>query len=155
MSVQINIKGTLIDFPASGESPNWSPAVIEFAQAVEEALLSVVGPNDIPSQVFNILNDNTTIDVTNLSFSTSTVRAAYIKYSIILTGSSITSEVGNIMVVYNGSSWEITRDYVGDTNCSFAISSIGQVSITIPVVSGFNSTFSKLSFSAQALQQSA
>ena len=152
MSVTITIKGTPIDFPSSGESPNWSPAVIEFAQAVEEALLSVVGPNDIPSQVFTILNDNVTVDVTNLSFSTADVRSVYIKYAIILSGSSVITEAGNIILVYNGSSWELTRDFVGDTTgCNFQISGIGQVSITIPVISGFTS--GKLSFSAQALQQ--
>lgn len=152
MSVTITIKGTPIDFPSSGESPNWSPAVIQFAQAVEEALLSAVGPNDVPPQVFNILAPNQTgVPVTNLSFSTSTVRAAYIKYSIILVGSSTTTEAGNIIVVYDGTDWELTRDYVGDADCNFDITPIGQVEIDIPNVPGFVS--GKLSFSAQALQQ--
>jgi hypothetical protein len=153
MSIQINIKGTLIDFPSSGESPNWSPAVIEFAQAVEDAILSAVGPYDIPSQVFTILNDNQTYDVTNLSFSTATVRAGFIRYSIILEGTATTTEAGNIMVVYNGSTWDLTRDYVGNANCIFSISSIGQVSVIIPAVPGF--VTGKLSFSAQALKQNA
>lgn len=152
MSVTITIKGTPIDFPSSGESPNWSPAVIEFAQAVEEVLLSAVGPYDVSPQVFNLVSGGPPQPITNLSFSTVTVRAAYIKYSIMLIGSSTTSEAGNIVALYNGSNWNITtRDYVGEANCFFNITTAGQVQITVPTIPGFVS--GKLSFSAQALQQ--
>lgn len=152
MSVTITIKGTPIDFPSSGESPNWSPAVIQFAQAVEEALLTAVGPDDVPAQVFTLTSGGPAQTITNLSFSTATVRAAYIKYSIILIGTSTTSEAGNIIALYNGSSWNInSRDYVGEANCTFSITSLGQVTIQVPSVAGFVS--GKLSFSAQALQQ--
>ena len=138
MSVTINIKGTPIEFPSTGESPNWAPAVIEFAQAVENAILSAVGPYDIPAQVFNLTSDtNTNLDVTDLNFPTSAVRSAYIKYSVIRIGSSTVTEAGNIMTVYNGSSWLLTRDYVGDAGCEFNITSSGQVQITTSTLSGY------------------
>ena len=153
MSVTINIKGTPIEFPSTGESPNWAPAVIEFAQAVENAILSAVGPYDIPPQVFNLTSDtNTNLDVTDLNFPTSAVRSAYIKYSVIRIGSSTVTEAGNIMTVYDGSSWTLTRDYVGDANCEFNITTTGQVQITTSTLSGYTS--GKVSFSAQALEQS-
>lgn len=151
MSVTITIKGTPIDFPSSGESPNWSPAVIEFAQAVEQALNAVVGPYDVPSQVFTIVSDNSTISINGLAFPTSVVRAAYIKYAVILNGTSTTSEVGNMMAVYDGAAWTLSRDYVGDSGCVFSISSGGQVDVAVPTVPGFVS--GRISFSGQALQQ--
>lgn len=153
MSVVITIKGTPIEFPSTGESPNWAPAVIEFAQAVENAILSAVGPYDIAPQVFNLVSDvNTNTDITDLNFPTSAVRAGFIKYSVIRVGGSTVIESGNIMVVYDGSSWTLSRDYVGDANCTFNITSTGQVQITTPTLAGYSS--GKVSFSAQTLQQS-
>jgi hypothetical protein len=37
MSVRITIGSQVIEFPSSGADPNWAPAVIDFAQAVETA----------------------------------------------------------------------------------------------------------------------
>jgi hypothetical protein len=153
MSVIITIQGTPIEFPSSGESPNWAPAVIEFAQSVENAILSAVGPYDIAPQVFNLVNEiNTNTDITDLNFPTSAVRAGFIKYSVIRIGSSTVVESGNIVVVYDGSSWTLSRDYIGDADCTFNITSAGQVQITTPALTGYGS--GKVSFSAQALQQS-
>jgi hypothetical protein len=153
MSVTITIQGTPIEFPSSGESPNWAPAVIEFAQATEQALLSAVGPYDIAPQVFNLISDvNTNLNITDLNFPTSAVRAGYIKYAVVRIGSSTVSEAGNITVVYDGSAWTLTRDYVGDADCTFNITSTGQVQITTPTLAGYSS--GKVSFSAQTLQQS-
>jgi hypothetical protein len=158
MSVTITIQGTPIEFPSSGESPNWAPAVIEFAQATEQALLSAVGPYDIAPQVFNLISDvNTNLDITDLNFPTSVVRAGYINYSVVRVGTvglitTTLSEAGNITVVYDGSAWTLTRDYVGDADCTFNITSAGQVRITTPTLAGYSS--GKVSFSAQTLQQS-
>jgi hypothetical protein len=158
MSVTITIQGTPIEFPSSGESPNWAPAVIEFAQATEQALLSAVGPYDIAHQVFNLVSDvNTNLDITDLNFPTSAVRAGYIKYAVVRIGTvglitTTLSEAGNITVVYDGSAWTLTRDYVGDADCTFNITSAGQVQLTTPTLAGYSS--GKVSFSAQTLQQS-
>jgi hypothetical protein len=158
MSVTITIQGTPIEFPSSGESPNWAPAVIEFAQATEQALLSAVGPYDIAPQVFNLISDvNTNLDITDLNFPTSAVRAGYINYSVVRIGvvglvTTTLSEAGQIVVVYDGSAWTLTRDYVGDADCTFKITTAGQVQITTPTLAGYSS--GKISFSAQTLQQS-
>lgn len=153
MSVIITIQGTPIEFPSSGESPNWAPAVIEFAQAVENAILSAVGPYDIASQVFNLSSDiNNNTDITDLNFPTAAVRSAYIKYAVIRVGTTTKIESGNILAVYDGSSWTLSRDYIGDADCTFNITSAGQVQITTPTLAGYSS--GKVSFSAQALQQS-
>ncbi len=153
MSVTINIKGTPIEFPSTGESPNWAPAVIEFAQAVEEALVTAVGPYDIGQQVFSLVTDGTTDTITDLNFPVTAVRAAFIKYSVFrLTTLETVYEAGNIMAVFNGSSWVVTRDYVGDAKCTFNIDASGQVSITTTALTGINYS-GKVSFSAQALEQ--
>jgi len=154
MSVIITIQGTPIEFPSTGESPNWAPSVIEFAQATEQALLSAVGPYDIPQQVFTLSsNVNTNLSITNLSFPTTVVRSAFINYSVIRLSSTETplSESGEIYVVYDGSDWRITRDYVGDAGCTFDITSTGQVRIS--TTSFLNYTSGKISFSAEALPQ--
>lgn len=160
MSVTIIIQGTPIEFPSSGESPNWAPAVIEFAQATEQALLSAVGPYDIAPRVFNLIdNTNSNLPITDLNFPTAAVRAGYINYSVFRTSDSETrSEVGNIICVFDSSKpvdkkWTVTRDYTGDASCTFKITDEGQVQITTVALSGTYDS-GKVSFSAQALQQS-
>jgi len=159
MSVIITIQGTPIEFPSTGESPNWAPAVIEFAQATEEALNAAVGPADISPKIFT-LSSNTTvgfIPVTELEFSTSVVRAGFITYAVIRKSDTTTvTEAGNIVVVYNGSTWELTRDYVGDAGCEFDITPSGSVRIDVPnAISGtYDSANSNVSFSATAVLQS-
>lgn len=160
MSVTITIQGTPIEFPSSGESPNWAPAVIEFAQATEQALLSAVGPYDIAPRVFNLISDiNNNLDITDLNFPTSAVRAGYINYTVFRTSDLETrSEVGNIICVFDSSKpvnkkWTISRDYTGDADCTFKVTDDGQVLITTIALSG-TYVSGKVSFSAQALQQS-
>jgi hypothetical protein len=81
MSIQITIQGTVIDFPSSGQSPNWAPAIIEFAQAVEQALSGVVGPYDVSPQVIDIQN-GIPGNILALSFASSVVRSVQIMYSV-------------------------------------------------------------------------
>lgn len=158
MSVIITIQGTPIEFPSTGESPNWAPAVIEFAQATEDALNAAVGLADIPPTVIPLPNTTVGfIPVTDLEFSNSIVRAGYITYAIIRKSTTTTlTEAGNIVVVYNGSVWTLTRDYVGDADCQFDITSGGNITINIPnAISGtYDSANSNISFSATAVLQS-
>lgn len=158
MSVIINVKGTPITFPSTGESPNWAPAVIEFAQATADALLGAVGPYDIPPTVIEITNSNVTagtFNISELSFSVALVRSIVISYSIILNKAVGTnSESGNIMAYYdanNSPNWTLSRDYVGETFSDFNITNSGEVQLTI--ASGYGYIDGKISFSAKALEQ--
>ena len=131
MSVTITIRGTPIEFPATGESPNWAPALIEFAQAVETAFNSAIGPYDIPSQVVELTsnaNETPYLLLNTLAFPTSDVRAAFINYSVIRQSSTTqVKEVGTLFAIYNGSNWILTREYTGDTALSdFNCTSAGQ-----------------------------
>ena len=72
----ITISGTVIDFPESYADPNWSTAIIQFAEVVESALNSVAGTYDIPpqSEVLSGLGPDT-VPLNTLSFPENSVRA--------------------------------------------------------------------------------
>jgi len=160
MAITITITGTPISFPSSAESPNWAPGIIEFAQAVESALNSVLGAYDVAPQiqVIDAQNPGTDVDVANLAFPVSSVTGAFIRYSLIRTTSTDTAyEAGNLIVTYNpaggvGQKWEISRDYVGDGKITFSISDTGQIKFSTTSMAGINHS-GKLTFTAQALSQ--
>lgn len=159
MSISINIQGTVIDFPSDSASPDWAEGVIAFAQAVASALSGAVGPADISPQVMNIDAQNptsTNVDITNLSFSTTTVRAATISIATYRTTDSTSAyEFDTIMVTYNsansiGQKWEMIREYEGNGSITFNITDTGQVQFTTTALSGTNHA-GILSYSAKAL----
>lgn len=154
MSVVVTIQGTPIEFPTTGESPNWAPAIVEFAQATQEALEVSVAPGDISSRVVVLTSEiNALVPITGLSFSSGTVRAAVVSYSVIrISDTQTKAESGNILVLYNDTGWSISRDYFGDADCTFNISPGGQLLITTPAIGGTYSSGS-ISFSAKALKQ--
>ncbi len=156
----IQIQGTVINFPDSGSSPNWAPAVIDFAEAVQNALSGVVGPADVAPQtlVLDSYNPGTSINVPNLNFSTTTVRAAFIRYAMYRsTNSTSAYEAGTLIIVYNpnGSTnqkWDQGRQYVGNGQISFTVKDTGQVQLNVSALAGINHS-GKISYSAQALLQ--
>lgn len=157
MSIQINIQGTLIDFPTSGQSPNWAPAIVEFAQAVEKALDGVANEFDVPPSVVNILNGVTGENISALSFASSVVRSAEIKYSVYRKNDDpyLEAESGTLTVVYTGSDWAIQREFMSNRatpSVTFFISSTGQVSYNSELKNSLGYE-GKLSFSAQTLLQ--
>lgn len=145
MSIPINISGTIVNFPASGDSPNWSPAVIQFAQLVAAALQFTVGAFDIPPQTFVMTsNVNTNVALPNLSFPTTQVAGAEIIYSVLRsTNSTVVSETGTLLVNYNSSfptnqKWEISSDHVGMSQTTFSITDVGQIQFSTTIISGIN-----------------
>lgn len=156
----ITIGGTIIDFPNSGADPDWSPAVIAFAEAVEMALAGIAGPFDVAPQTIDIdiYNPGSNIDVPFLSFSTTQVRGAFIRYVVYRNTSTTTVvEEGNILLVYNpagpiGNKWQISPDRVGDASITFSITDNGQVKFTTTTLSGINHN-GKIRASAQAFEQ--
>lgn len=153
----INIGSTPIQFPDSAQSPDWSEAVIQFAQAVADSINSVAGPYDVPAQsfLFNAAANKQTIP--NLQFSSSAVRAAYVKYSVYRSNDiSSVYEAGQIIVVYNannvvGKKWEIINEHVGNSSVDLIIEDDGQFKISN--TSGISFTNNKISYSAQAFSQ--
>lgn len=160
MSVIITIQGTSIAFPSSGEPENWSQPLIDFATAVQDALSSITGPADVPPQTLTIdaFNPGSNIVIPALTFSTTTVRGAFIRYAVNRTTSlTSVSEIGEIEIVYNatgptGNKWEYGRTYTGDASITFTITDVGQVLLNTTSLSGINHT-GILTYTAQALLQ--
>ena len=167
MSIPIVIQNSVIDFPSSAQDPNYAPGIIQFAQAVEQALASVVGPFDIPPTIMNIdsydvvTNQPITDSVQPLSFPVSAfpsngVRAAFIRYAVYRTSTATTvTEAGNITLVYNpdGSPvWQIQREYIAGANISFSIDATGQMFFTTTTIGGTNHV-GRITYVAQALKQ--
>lgn len=153
----ITIQGTPIEFPNSGSSPNWSPAVIEFAQAVEAALQAAIGEFDVPPQVYTLTNNvNSNLNIPNLSFSSQEVRSATIEFAVFRKTNSLkTFAKGRLNIFYDdvAADWAIQReDDVGNiTNeVTFSITSSGQIQITTTNLAGSSYT-GKISYSAKAL----
>ena len=175
MSIEITVNNTVIDFPASAQSPNWAPALIEFAQNTAEALDGISGEFDISPQVIDILNDGAEHGVASpsksLSFSTSSVRAAVIRYSVYRKDSTgyRHAETGLLSIVYNpdgtaGSKWETQREFTGNktpegsagsatSGVLFRVDDSGQVYYTAVPIFSDAQYLGKLSFAAQALAQ--
>lgn len=158
MSKIITIQGQIIEFPSSAQSPNWAEPVIEFAEAVEGALSGLAGSFDVPPQVYTLTSDvNTNLDIPLLSFPTSNVRSAFIRYAIYRTSDTTTeAETGTLDVIYNATlgSWQICREAVGtDTKAIFNITNTGQVQMTTTAIGGTYVT-GTLSYLAQAILQS-
>lgn len=160
MSLPITIQGTPIPFPSSADSPNWAPALIQFAQAVAAALNASLGPYDIAPQSYDItaFNGVTNQSISGLAFSTSAVRGAVITYAIYRnTNTTTVTETGLLEITYNpsnagGKKWEIIREYVGDGKTTFSITDLGQVQFSNTAIGG-TVHIGKISVSAKAIQQ--
>lgn len=157
---KITIAGTVIDFPESSQSPNWAPAIIQFAKTVEDALSVVVGSYDVGFQTLNIdaYNPGININIQNLSFSTSVVRSFEVVYSVFRTASAPTTiayETGVLRAVYNpnnpiNNKWEISTEKTGDGKIKLIVTDLGQVQFTTEQIGTINHT-GTLSFKATAL----
>ena len=158
MAIQIQIQNNIIEFPESAQEPNWAPAMVEFALAVEAALNQVTGPFDVPPQILDIdaQNPGVNVDMPNFAFPVAEVRAVHAIYSCFRTTTTTTvSETGTMQFVYNpdgpiGNKWEITRDFTGDAGITFNVTDIGQVTFTTSTLGGSNHV-GRLTYQAKAL----
>jgi hypothetical protein len=154
MAIPLNIKGSVIEIPSSGQSPNWAPGIIAALRALTEAVNAVTGTYDVAPQTQNIDANNSSNDVviTNLAFPISEVRAATIFYSIYRKtedsgppdGQEV-AEGGMLNIVYNESNpvsnkWEMTRDFAGDGKITFSITDTGQFQFSTTPLTGINHT---------------
>lgn len=167
MAIKLLIKGTPVEIPESGASPNWSPGIISAIEALTEAVNSISGTYDVAPQVQDIseLSINQDHDINNLIFppalvsASADVRAAIIYYSVyrktetdgIEPGVEI-AEAGTLQIVYNDANpvnnkWEIQREFVGDGKVSFKITDLGQVQFNKEEITGINND-EKLSYRA-------
>ena len=154
---QLNISGTIIDFPDTAASPDWSQGIILFAQLVANALSGLLGPNDVSPQVFVIdaFNAPAEINIPNLTFSGAAVRTANIRYGVYRTTSTTTVfEEGDIQLIYDNADgiWGLTRQRTGDAKISFDITNAGQVRFSVQAITG-SGYAGKLVYAAVTLPQ--
>jgi hypothetical protein len=160
MAIEIRIQGSVIEFPESSAEPNWAPAIIEFAQAVEAALNQVTGAFDVPPQIQIIddYNTSTNVEIPNLDFPVTDVRAVEIIYSCYRTTSAETvTEAGSIQMVYNpdasvNQKWQFSRESVGDAKITFNVTDAGQVRFSTEALTGTGHV-GRLTYQAKALLQ--
>jgi hypothetical protein len=148
----ILIKGTPIEFPDSGASPNWSPAVIEAVEALADAVNSVTATYDVGPQVQNIdaNNSSNNVNINNLNFPASDVRAATVYYSVYRKtqnsgppdGQEVT-EAGTLEISYNASrpitkKWELVRTGQSDALIDFNITDLGQIQFSTSPLTGIS-----------------
>lgn len=151
---KITVKGTVINIPNSGSSPNWSSAIIEAFQALADAVNVFTGTFDVApqTQAIDAFNPGSNIPLDNLVFPPSEVRSATIYYTIYRKtedsgppdGVEIT-EGGTLEIVYNNSrpsteKWEIGRMGEGDALVDFIVDDLGQISFSTQAVTGINHT---------------
>lgn len=151
MAIEITIQNRVIEFPESAEDPNWAPALVEFAQAVEAAIATITGSFDVAPQVFNIdaFNTTTNQDIPALNFPNTDVRSATIQYAVIRTtdapDASAVYEGGTIELLYDpsktvGSKWDLVNEHQGDAKIAFSITDAGQIQFSTETITGLNHT---------------
>ena len=159
----ITIGSTIISFPDSRESPNWSESVIQFAEAVAAQLSIATGTYDVAPQSMTIdaYNNASNVDIPALSFPASNVRAAFINYTVYRsTNSANGDEAGDLIIVYNpnnsvGMKWTVTQGNKTGKGASIAfnVTDTGQVQFTTSALAG-TSHAGKIGFYAKAIEQS-
>jgi hypothetical protein len=164
MTIKLIIKGTPVELPESGQSPNWAPGILDAIKELAEVLNSIAGTYDVAPQVQDIseFEQNDRIDVNNLIFPFEEVRSATIFYSVFRKTESTESEegvelteAGTLQIVYNESNadnakWEIQREFVGNAEINFVIADSGQIKFSTRKISG-NSHIGKLAYRAIAI----
>ena len=158
----ITINSQVIEFPDSGASPNWAPAVIQFAQAVADAIALAGGTYDVAPQSYTIdaFNSATNVDIPALSFPTSAVRAVFIRYSVFRsTDSTSAYEAGDLITMYNpnngiGVKWALSQGNITGSGAqiTFNVTDTGQFQFSTTALAGANHA-GKIVFEARSLEQ--
>lgn len=154
----LTINNIPIRFPDTASSPDWSAAIIQFAQAVTDylATISIAGlvqPAQVDISAYNgVSNQN----VTGLVFDPATVRGAEVFYTVYReTSTNSAAEVGLLHVIYDtlSNSWEISRSYTGDGKTTFNITSAGQIRFSNTALAGTGHT-ANITYTARVINQS-
>lgn len=157
----IIIQGTSINFPETGNSPIWSEAVLQFAEAVELALSGLTSVGDLGKEYFPLTgahNPVTNLTITGFAFDPATVRSVNAKYYIFRqTTTTKVAETGTIIMIYNpsnsvGNKWEISIDKVGNAQSTITVTDAGQIQLTTTTLGGTTHT-GTFGFTASVLAQ--
>lgn len=149
-TVPIVINGVTVNFPLSGDAPNWSTAIIQAIQLIAEALTLSNGPFDIPPQNYVMTsNVNTNVPIPNLSFPVSAVSGAIVFYGVNRSSTGIgaqqLSQSGLLILNYDptqspGNLWQVNDEFAASSpsgaQISFSMSDTGQLQFSTTAITG-------------------
>jgi hypothetical protein len=158
-SVPIQVGNTIINFPTSGASPDWSAAIVAFAEAVALQLEGISLPSDVQPAVQILSSDaNTNLPLTGVTFPNATVRSFIFTYAVYRTNGVLdVVEQGTVNGIYDtgSGSWLLDRDYKGTKQTdgtsyqTFTMSGDNLLLNTVAIGGSYNSTMSTISYSAK------
>jgi hypothetical protein len=137
----LNINGEVINFPEVNASPNWAPAIVQFAQATEAALNTIVVENDIApyeQSLVTFLSPTVILEsLIGLIFPRSDIYSFKIEYHIKSTKAGPVSlrETGTLEgITKSNGDLDLVRSADTDIGAVFSVdSTTGQVSISNPL----------------------
>lgn len=156
MSKILTVGTETFEFPEESENGKYGEEVTDWASAVSSALTTVQQRNDIPGSTATILNNISSFTaIPGFSFDTSEVIS--INCEFIVTRSTTVPAVtlvssGFIQGNYDGSTWNVTVEYVGNSGVDFDINPSGQAVYKSTNLTGSNYTGSIL-FKAKVFNQ--
>jgi len=161
MSVNITIGTELIKFPTTGDDSLWSPAVIDFAQAVALQLASISSAFDVSPRVQTLSSDgNVNLPINDVVFPSGSVRSFGFSYAIYRTNTVTNlAENGIVNGVFNSatSTWILQHEFSGDRQTSgipyhtFSMSGDQLTISTVAIGGAYDSVNSKLSYAAKTI----
>lgn len=157
MSTPLVVNGQTYNYPENRDSPSWGEEATAWASAVTGVLVGVISSGDIAPTTATIANNQVVAaNVTGLSFDTSTVRGAFVEYSVYRVTTSVGAtevvETGTIYLAYKSTAnvWDIATVGTAGAGVTFSITAAGQVKYTSTNMTG--STYSgTIKFRARAI----
>lgn len=153
------VQGQVFDYPEPGSEAGWGQDATGWAEAVNQAIASLLGPGDILETTALILNNQSTLtDVVGLSFANNVVRAANVQYAIYRSTETpeALAESGTLYITFNNLTNAFTISQVKnaeeEAGVVFSITSSGQVQYTSSSMSGTGYS-GIITFKAQTLSQ--
>lgn len=140
MAVLITVDNETFEYPTAADSPGWGEEATATIVKIAEVLNSLKSADDILLTSFTVANNQAVAtNVNGLAFNNSTVRGAFIDYTVYrVTGTNEAAECGRIEIIYKNvaNSWELNRTFAGDAQTIFTITSGGQLQYTSSNLSG-------------------
>jgi hypothetical protein len=134
MSKKLQIGANIFNYPDQGENPTWGEDATAWAEAVTDSLTTVQGPNDILATTATLSNNQSSAaNIPGLVFNTAQVRYADIEFHVRRvydSGSTTVTESGRITCDYNGTTFSVAAESVGDAGFYFSALDSGQLQYT-------------------------
>lgn len=155
MSKTLQIGSDIFEYPEQGTNPGWGEEATAWAEAVTDALKTVQGPNDILLTSAALSNNITTFtDIPGFNFDTSDVQSITADAFIIRvydSGTTTVTQSATITGNYDGSTFYIAVQSVGDAGMQFNITNAGQVQYKSSDLTNHTST--TIRFKAKTIDQ--